>query len=253
LYRPIIKRIEKDETELKQAQIQNKELEQQKNAFAEQKKKEIAEAKKRAREIIKEAENIAKGIKKETHKKANEETLALIKQTKDKLESLEPEIEKKVLERARARIGDSFQGSFLAALPLSLQKEIQSIFWKDFIKQIKQLTLKKLKEPELVEILKKFNLATKNNDGEKDMLGEEFEKIFAQKIGPVVLEYAYPLTADQEKKLEEIISEKSGIKLNFIKKSNKNLINGFRLEIAGMIIENNLLKIINDASNFESR
>jgi F-type H+-transporting ATPase subunit b len=64
LYRPIIKRIEKDETELKQAQIQNKELGQQKNAFAEQKKKEIAEAKKQAREIIKEAENIAKEIKK---------------------------------------------------------------------------------------------------------------------------------------------------------------------------------------------
>ncbi|HDH31328.1 MAG TPA: hypothetical protein ENH26_00980, partial [Candidatus Wolfebacteria bacterium] len=41
LYKPIIKRIEKDETELKQAQIQKKELEQQKNTFVEQKKKEL--------------------------------------------------------------------------------------------------------------------------------------------------------------------------------------------------------------------
>ena len=36
LYRPIVKRIEKDEKELKQARIQKKELEQQKNSFAEQ-------------------------------------------------------------------------------------------------------------------------------------------------------------------------------------------------------------------------
>jgi len=55
---------------------------------------------------------------------------------------------------------------------------------------------------------------------------------------------------EQEKKLEKIISEKGGIKLNITKRQNKSLINGFRLEIAGMIIENNLLNIINDAANF---
>ena len=247
LYKPVIKRIEKDETELKQAQIQKKELEQQKNAFAEQRKKEMAEVKKHAQKIIKEAKNIAKEIKKETREEASKETLALIKQTKDKLGSLEPEIEKEVFKRMRAEIGNSFRMSFLAALPSPLQKEIQSIFWTDFMEQAK------LKESDLDKILKKFNLAAKDEGDKKDMLEEELEEIFAQKIGPVVLEYVYPLTAEQEEKLEEIISEKSGIKLNIIRKQNKNLINGFRLEIAGMIIENNLLKIINEASNFELR
>lgn len=89
LYKPIVKRIEKDENELKQAQIQNKELEQQKNAFTERKNKEILETKERAREIIKEAEDMAKEIKKRTMQDAEEEKQAIIKQIKSRLSDIE--------------------------------------------------------------------------------------------------------------------------------------------------------------------
>jgi len=141
LYKPIIKRIERDEIELKQTQIQKEELERQTNDFVDKKKKETVEIKRRAREIIKEAEGIAQGIKKEIREKVDKEALATIKQTKDKLESLRPEIEKEVLRGVRTKIGDSFQVSFLSALPLSLQKEFQNIFWVDFIRQVESLTL----------------------------------------------------------------------------------------------------------------
>lgn len=89
LYKPIIKRIEKDETELEQAKIQSKKLEQQKNSFEEQKNKEMAQAKKQAQAIIKEAENIAKEIKKRARDDAEEEKQAVIKQIKSRLFGIE--------------------------------------------------------------------------------------------------------------------------------------------------------------------
>lgn len=251
LYKPIVRRIEEDEKELKQAQMQKKELERQKDIFTKQKKKEITEAKKRAKSIIKEAENIAEKIKKEIRDKANKEALAIIKQSRERLESLKLEIKEEILKDIRVKIGNSFRLSFTAALSLSSQQEFQNIFWTDFVKRVKELKLERLEESNLVEILKKSNLAMEKEGKKKNVLKKNLEEILAQKIGPMVLEYAYPLTAAQEEELEEIISKKSGIKLNITKKQNKNLINGFRFEIAGMIIENNLLSIINDATNFK--
>jgi len=251
LYKPIVRRIEEDEKELKQAQMQKKELERQKDIFTKQKKKEIAEAKKRAKNIIKEAENIAEKIKKDTRDKANKEALAIIKQSRERLESLKLEIKEEILKDIRVKIGNSFRLSFTAALSLSSQQEFQNIFWTDFVKRVKELKLERLEESNLVEILKKSNLAMEKEGKKKNVLKKNLEEILAQKIGPMVLEYAHPLTAAQEKELEEIISKKSGIKLNITKKQNKNLINGFRFEIAGMVIENNLLSIINDAANFK--
>ncbi len=246
LYKPIIERIEKDETELKQTEIQKEELEQQKNAFIEQKKKEIVTAKNRAQEIIKEVEYVSTEIKKETYEKAKKEAEMMITQSKNQLESLKPEIEKEIFKKIQEEIRGSFEKSFRSIFSLSLQKEFQNVFWTDFVKQIKELTLQKLKDPNLVEVFEKLNVATRKNIIEK-----ELEEIFAQKIGPTVLEYAHPLTIEQEEKLEKILSEKVGIKLNIIKKQNKSIINGFRFEIAGIIIESNLLNIINDASNLK--
>ena len=89
LYKPIIKRIEKDEKELKQAQIQYKKLEQERDDFTEQKKKEMIEVKKRARKIIEEAESIAKEIKKRAIQDTKEEKQAVIKQIKSRLSDIE--------------------------------------------------------------------------------------------------------------------------------------------------------------------
>ncbi|HDH31730.1 MAG TPA: hypothetical protein ENH26_03080 [Candidatus Wolfebacteria bacterium] len=246
LYKPIIKRIEKDETELKQAQIQKKELEQQKNTFVEQKKKELTEARQRTREIIKEAKSIAQKINKETREKAEKEALAFMYQSKEKLESLKPEIEKEILKRIQTRIGNSFGESFTSILSFSSQKEFQNILWGDFIKQVRRLTLKKIKMAGVAGIAKKGEKGEK-----KELLEKRFKEILSQKIGPIVLEYAHNLNAGQEEELTEIISEKIGLKLNITKTQNKNLINGFRFEIEGIIIESNLLNIINYATNFK--
>lgn len=89
LYKPIIKKIEKDEAELEQAKIQNKKLGEQKTVFEEQQKKEITEAKGRAQEIIKEAENIAQKIKDQAREEEDKEKQAVMKQIKSRLSELE--------------------------------------------------------------------------------------------------------------------------------------------------------------------
>jgi F-type H+-transporting ATPase subunit b len=89
LYKPIIKRIEKDEALLRQAQNQKKALEQEKTAFAKQKQSEITRAKQRSGVIIKEAKEIANEIKKRTLKEAEQEKQAVIKQIRSRLSELE--------------------------------------------------------------------------------------------------------------------------------------------------------------------
>ena len=85
LYKPIIKRIEKDEAELGLAKTGKKELDQQKSVLVQQKREKIAEAKKRSREIIREAEEIAKEIKKRAQQEAKQEKEAVIKQIRSRL------------------------------------------------------------------------------------------------------------------------------------------------------------------------
>ena len=89
LYKPIIKRIEKDEMELKQARTKKSELDREQEAFTEQKRKDMAEAKQRSREIIKEAESIAQEIKKRARQEAEQEKQAVIKQIKSRLAEIE--------------------------------------------------------------------------------------------------------------------------------------------------------------------
>jgi len=248
LYKPIIKRIEKDETKLRQAQTQMKELEQEKNSFLEQKEKTRIDTQRQVREVMKEANDIALKIRKEAHEKVENEISAVIKQTKDNLESLQPDIEKEISKKMQIQIKSSFKNSFIEIISPPLQKEFQDVFWTNLIKQIKELTLLELKKANLTEVVKRFK---KENGTEENILRRNLEKVFTKKIGPIVLESAHPLTGKQWKELEEIISKKAGVKLDIIKKQNKNLINGFRFEVTGIIIESNLLNIINDASKFK--
>ena len=87
LYKPILKRIEKDEAELMQVQSQNKQLEESKNDFLKQK----IDADNKAKEIIKEAENMAEQIKKQAQNKTDKERQAIITQIQTRLNEIKNE------------------------------------------------------------------------------------------------------------------------------------------------------------------
>lgn len=99
MYKPVIRRIEKDEAELQQVQKQKVELEKEMHIFEEQKKKEISEAKERAREIVAEAEGVAKEIRKRAQEEAEQEKQAVIKQIHLRLKAIEHDQENKSSEK----------------------------------------------------------------------------------------------------------------------------------------------------------
>jgi F-type H+-transporting ATPase subunit b len=88
VYKPIIKRIEDDERELKKAQEQSAHLEHEKKDFIVERGLEITKAKKRAKEIIQEAESISENIKKRTLQETEKEKQAVIKQIKVRLKEI---------------------------------------------------------------------------------------------------------------------------------------------------------------------
>jgi F-type H+-transporting ATPase subunit b len=88
LYKPVIKRIEKDEKELSSAIEEKKKIDDEKEALEMQKKKEITKSKKRAKEIIKEAEIIAGSIEKNAREESAAEKQAVIKQIRSRLNEI---------------------------------------------------------------------------------------------------------------------------------------------------------------------
>lgn len=89
LYKSLIKRIEKDESEMVEAQNLKAKLEKLQAEIEDQKKYDALLLKKKSRVIIKEAEEIAKKIKSKAQKEAEEEKKQVITQIKAKLAEVE--------------------------------------------------------------------------------------------------------------------------------------------------------------------
>jgi F-type H+-transporting ATPase subunit b len=89
LYKPLVKKIEADEAELKEAEMQQKELEKQRALFAQEQSSGTSQAKKKAKDIIDEAEQVAKKIKAEAAEDTAKEKQAVIDQIASRLTKIE--------------------------------------------------------------------------------------------------------------------------------------------------------------------
>ena len=245
LYRPIIKRIEADEKTLQQAKIEKENLEKSKELFEKQQKIATKKAKAMAQEAIKEAEQISKEIKQKAYEE-NQKSQSIITQRTKKISKLErSKIEKAIFDKLQLKVKQGLKQGLQAELSDSLQKQIHNTFFLDLISRLEKL---KIESSEKMFSQKGFNLEElKKSFSEEKTDSTELEKLLGQKMGSIILEYAFPLDKEQETKIKNIISKKIGIDIPISKKLNKNLINGFRLEIEGRVIESNLLNIINNA------
>ncbi len=91
VYRPIVKRIEKDEEDLNYARKERQSLEKEEHKFEEEKQKKITQSRKEARKIIKEAESIAETIRKRAKMESEKEKRAVLEQIKARLTEIENE------------------------------------------------------------------------------------------------------------------------------------------------------------------
>lgn len=95
LYKPVVKRIEKDEQELTQATLLKESLEKEKEALENKRKKTIQDSKKESEKIISEAEQISKRILTKARLEAREEKEAVVDQIKTRLADITHETPKK--------------------------------------------------------------------------------------------------------------------------------------------------------------
>ena len=255
VYKPIIQRIEKDEAELKQAETLKKELEQQKSKFENLKMSESAEIKKRTKEILQEAESISNESKKQAQIAVERETAAMIEQTKTALLVERPSLKQELIKEINNEIKVNFKKSFNNNLSAESQKEIQNILFKDLLRKINLAPLPSSIGVSTANILKKVKLLDKGK-----MLEGRIEGLLNQKIGPVVLESSFPLSEGEKVELLAAIAKKIGFKKTSERsqidtaiqyKLNEDLIDGFRLELAGLLIESNFLDLAKHATNFK--
>lgn len=259
VYKPIINRIEKEEQELERAQEQSEALEKEKESFAKEKKTEIDAAKKQVREIIKEAKIIAKAIKEESRSKTDKEIGGLIAQAKVKLQSNGLSFRRKILTEITYGLKDKFQKSLRENIPLSVKEIFQEkIFFADLLRQLEELSLKYVRLADLTKSLKELRGRAKREAMPQKEYNFEAQKILNDLIGPVVLEYALSPSKKQKTKIKKNVFKKfsalSGTTKRYKKeiqtmleeRRNESLISGFRLEIAGNLIESNLSQLFSN-------
>jgi F-type H+-transporting ATPase subunit b len=215
LYRPIVKRIEKDEADLKLIQTKRAELKREESKV----KQEIAAAKKRSKAIIREAENIAAGIKKRTQEEIDKEKKAVIDQIHAQAKAQERSRQTKNFRLAREKIVGDLKMSLAAGLDDDVKKELQAAFFASLINKVTAFP---------------SSLSAASNPA-------------------VTLEAAFPLSREQREALAKLVKERIGEEITLSEKQNKDLISGLRLEIGGTVIESNLAAEISRAAESDER
>ena len=235
VYKPTIKVIEENEQALKEGGELKQALEKEKRSFADLQKKTEGEARERNRRSVKELAAMTDTIKSRTQDAAKEESAALIEQTKSVLESQKPMLMNEIAQELKTKFTDNFRESFDRLVPDQYQAEFQGVLFKIFIDRLNATDLERIKVAD-VEELKTLR--------ETDL--EEYEKRLRQKIGTVLLEYTAGVSPQELDEVERIVSEKIGLDARVDVRRNEGLINGFRLEIEGRLIESNISNILTD-------
>lgn len=214
LYRPILKRIEKDEKELEQIKIQKEFLEKEKSDFLTKKEQQLIEVKRLSEKILKEAEEIATEIKNTAKEQAEREKTFLLKQARQQIKSkAKAEAKNYAVKFKKEIISNICQN-----LDLNLTEEEKKIFQQSFF----------------ANLLK--DIAS---------LPDQFSQTSNL---PLVLESALPVNKQQLQGLNDSLDKKLGKKVKVNRKQNKKLISGFRLQIDGILLSQNLFDTVKNAA-----
>lgn len=243
VYKPTIGLIEKNETELAEGEKMRDQLDKDKSDFAAQKEREMSEVKMNTRKTAEEMRLAAEKIKRQSYEKAERESAALVGQTKEALESQKPMLERELARDLKRKMDEHFRESFDASIEPQYRKEFQAVLFKILIGRIHAMPLEEIGGPDASGNIA-GNASAMNIKNKK-----EYQKKLRQKIGIIFLEHAAPLSPWERAEVEKIVSDKIGLKIKVEPRQNKNLVNGFRLEIMGKIIESNVSTIIENAHN----
>lgn len=250
LYKPIINRIEIDENELRQSKIQKEKLDLEIENFEKQKNEEIKDIKKRSRKIIEEAENIASEIKSRSKKESEKIKNIILSKVKEQAESYETQFKKKYADDFKKASVEEFKDRLEKSISLDFKKNIQKQYFKFLLGNIEKINIQEIKSKNVLSATEDTFLSLDGINRRKKTK-KEFKDIVADEIGDIIFEYTFDLTKKERDELKDVISKKIGVDvdaLKIVEKKNPELLSGFRLELAGLLMESNFLNEINNAT-----
>jgi len=227
VYRPIVDRIERDETTLAKAKREKEQLVNDRKAFKEQQDRDVKTAQSEAKRIVSEANSVAKRAMKRADMENARELAAVLTEAKRRLAKERESLKASIADDWSQQLVDSLQSTLSKTISESLRREFQTkVFLTTLIQDIHSVDLRRI-----------YSLGL----GEK-----EARELFTDKAGPVVLSYAFAPTKPQRAKIEDALKEKLGLLPNVTSHKDQKLASGFRLEVAGTVIESNLLALFTE-------
>ena len=211
VYRPVIRRIERDEAALAAARKEREALEQDRHTFEDRQRKELQDARTRYQSILEEAEQIGVEIKQRAKDAAEREEKEIIQQAQHRVESLDAVAKRRIVAGEAKKAGDRIAMAFKKRIP---QDVMDAALFAVLLGEVGRLS--------------------------RDMItaGEPH----------ALLEYAAVWQPEQKKELALALAKKFKAPVAITEKRNRKLIGGFRLGFEGVIIESNIADIIDHAT-----
>ena len=236
-FKPFIKALKEEKEKTERLKKMEEEISQEKENWQKEREKELAEARAKVEKIISEAENINRTDREKMKEEEIREEKETIERIRRQSQAILAEYRENLEKNYREKVEQSLLKIFDRTLSRETKIRIQDNFWQEFIKEIKKISL-----PETVEISLKEKIAR-----DSKLKLAKGKKKQPKKI-PVIISSAYPLKKYQENVILDIFEDKIP-KKNFVleKRIRESLIAGFRLEIGGRLVEENLeekLKLI---------
>lgn len=211
IYRPVIRRIERDEAALAEAREERGALERDRSAFEKQQQQELKDARTRYQTMLEEAEQVGTEIKQRAKDSAEREEKEIIQQAQRRVESLDAVARKQIVAGEAKKAGDRIAMAFKKRVP---QDVMDAALFTVLLDEVGRLS--------------------------HDMITADEPH--------ALLEYAAVWQPEQKKELALALAKKFKVPVAVTEKRNRKLIGGFRLGFEGVIIESNIADIIDHAT-----
>ncbi|CAN5162889.1 hypothetical protein BH09PAT2_BH09PAT2_02910 [soil metagenome] len=240
LFKPIVKKIEDNEKELESAKQLQEELNKEKEELERKNKENLFHLKEKSIQIIKEAEEISKEIKKRQIDEYDLVKSQLLQQTEKLLQSKQKDIQKEHEAAIKSTVALAFLERVKTQLVEPMRQSLSSLYFTNLVELFEKTPIE-LRHTDTISILHK--LEDLSPDLKNNTITQHLQENFSETIGLIELQYVEDLTEEQKKSLLVIIAHKINVDSSLIKlvfKKNEEIVSGYRLEIGGTVIESNL-------------
>ena len=212
-FRPFIETLRKEKVQQERLRRAEEIIEREKLEWAREKTQEIKVMQEKIKNIVTEAEMMAQKMEERNEERITLKEQEALNKVKQRARAIAQHYKKEIKKEYRENMNKQLTKFFRQEFSSVTLNYLQDSFWKGWISNIKSMEI----DDSLLSV-------------DKDR-SELAVKVFS----------AFPLTSKQKNELKEIIREKIKVKkIILTNPEKKNLLAGFRVIIAGLLVEKNL-------------